>query len=61
MMHARDFGMRALRVNGLVLAFRMGLMYVVPYRGTSPERKRNPLGPHRMPRPRALGWSYLGG
>ena len=31
------------------------------YRGTSLERKRNPLGPYRRPMPRVLGESYRGG
>ena len=31
------------------------------YRGTSLERKRNPLGPYRRPMPRVLGVSKGGG
>jgi len=31
------------------------------YRGTSPVRQRNPLGPYRRPMPRVLGGSWGGG
>ena len=36
-------------------------LYLPFYRGTSPTRKRTPLGPYRRPMPRVLGGSYGGG
>jgi hypothetical protein len=45
----------------LTRALRRSYMCRGVYRGTSPTRKRNPLGPYRRPMPRVLGGSQEGG